>query len=169
MEEKGDSKNGGGEGEERPWRSNPRNFLKGLASVDGLPEGCQDTESLPDLFKGILKVGRIESGRVSCSFAVEPTIVNLYRTLHGGAVATITSMMAAACVETVAQDEFFLGETAISYLSAARLHEEVKAEAFITKRGRSIVFCCVELRIKGSEKLCYVAKHTFYAVPVAKM
>ncbi|XP_031475972.1 uncharacterized protein LOC116247795 isoform X1 [Nymphaea colorata] len=162
---------GEGEGKDEPWQSKPRNFLKRLAASEGLPEGCQDRQSLPDLIKGILKVERVESGRVSCSFPVEPTIVNRYRTLHGGAVATVTGMLAAACVETVAgkQEEFFLGETSISYLYAARLHDEVKAEACVTKRGRSIVFCCVELRTKGSEKLCYTARLTFYPVPAAKI
>lgn len=48
---------------------------------------------------------------------------NAYNTLHGGEVAAAAQEVAMACVKTVAGDtEFFLGESAMSYLSAATLN-----------------------------------------------
>lgn len=47
---------------------------------------------------------------------------NPYNTLHGGAVAAVAEAVALACARAVAGDrEFFLGESATSYLSAARV------------------------------------------------
>lgn len=47
---------------------------------------------------------------------------NKYNTLHGGAVGVISEAVALGCVRSVAGDkDFFLGEWAASYLSAAAL------------------------------------------------
>jgi hypothetical protein len=47
---------------------------------------------------------------------------NVYRTVHGGAIAAVAEMMSIASARTVvAEDkELFLGELSMSYLSGAR-------------------------------------------------
>lgn len=46
---------------------------------------------------------------------------NVYGTMHGGSVGSVTEMLAIACARTVvAEDkELFLGEMSVSYLSGA--------------------------------------------------
>uniref|UniRef100_A0A1D1YE62 Ubiquitin-like modifier-activating enzyme ATG7 n=1 Tax=Anthurium amnicola TaxID=1678845 RepID=A0A1D1YE62_9ARAE len=96
-------------------------YLWRLGCSRDLPEAAAKAHFLPDLIRKTLKVEVVERGRVSFSFPVIPQLTNLYNTLHGGAVAAVAEVAAQACLMTVAGDrEFFLGESAVTYLSAAR-------------------------------------------------
>ncbi|KAJ8632341.1 hypothetical protein MRB53_025677 [Persea americana] len=100
---------------------------KATLGVDGPSLTIPDTlykkkDALGDLIRALLKVQHIEPGRITCTFTVNPSFTNAYNTLHGGAVGVISEAVALGCVRSVAGDkDFFLGEWAASYLSAARL------------------------------------------------
>ncbi|KAL7258875.1 hypothetical protein ACSBR1_004895 [Camellia fascicularis] len=96
-------------------------FLKGAGTSDTIPPQFETKELFSDFIRGLLKVDRIERGRVSCFLSVKPSAMNFYGGLHGGAVASVAEMVSIACARTVVgkDKELFLGELGISYLSAA--------------------------------------------------
>lgn len=49
------------------------------------------------------------------------------------------------------------------------MQSEVEVEAQILRKGRSVVVTTVEFRLKGTNKLCYTSRATFYIMPVASL
>uniref|UniRef100_A0A0E0Q7W3 Thioesterase domain-containing protein n=1 Tax=Oryza rufipogon TaxID=4529 RepID=A0A0E0Q7W3_ORYRU len=160
--------------ESRQWT---RRFLRGLG-VDGtLPAAAELPAAYSALVRGVLSSAAVSvvpatpaSPRVSCTLTVSPAAVNAYNTLHGGMVAAVAEAVGMACARAAAGDkEMFLGELSAAYLSAARLNSEVEVEAQILRKGRSVVVTTVEFRLKGTNKLCYTSRATFYIMPVASL
>ncbi|RWR87622.1 acyl-coenzyme A thioesterase 13 [Cinnamomum micranthum f. kanehirae] len=147
---------------------------KAILGVDGpsltIPDTLYKKDALGDLIRALLKVQHIEPGRITCTFTVNPSFTNAYNTLHGGAVGVISEAVALGCVRSVAGDkDFFLGEWAASYLSAARLKEELQVDGVVIRHGRSIIVTSVEFRIKQTRKLIYSVRATFYSIPAAHL
>ncbi|OWM88234.1 hypothetical protein CDL15_Pgr003646 [Punica granatum] len=96
-------------------------FFEGVGVNSSLPAQLAAKDACSNLLRDLLRADRIERGKITCSFTVEPVIANIYGGLHGGAVAAIAERVSIACARTVvAQNkEIFLGELSISYLSAA--------------------------------------------------
>ncbi|KAG1354577.1 acyl-coenzyme A thioesterase 13 [Cocos nucifera] len=151
--------------------ANTEGFFRRLGLFkESLPEACEKKDFYSDLVGSLLKADRIERGRITCSLSVNSAVTNLYNTLHGGVVAAVAEAVALACVRTVAGDkELFLGEFSTSYLSAARLDEEVEVDGCMLRQGRSVAVTSVELRIKKTRKLLYISRATFYIMPVASL
>eukprot|EP00262_Sarcandra_glabra_P007259 TRINITY_DN19945_c0_g1_i1.p1 TRINITY_DN19945_c0_g1~~TRINITY_DN19945_c0_g1_i1.p1 ORF type:complete len:170 (+),score=15.69 TRINITY_DN19945_c0_g1_i1:69-578(+) len=149
------------------WIANVNRFFLRLGILWNLPESSPNLDAL---IRGPLKVDRIDRGRIMCSFTVKALVTNKYNTLHGGVVATVAEVVALACVRSVAGDkDFFLGESSISYLSAARLNAQVEVDGCVLRHGRTVVVTSVEFRVKETRKLVYVARATFYNMPSAKL
>ncbi|KAL9252288.1 Acyl-coenzyme A thioesterase 13-like protein [Drosera capensis] len=146
-------------------------FLSALGNAAELPAGTTSKDSFSDLIRGFVEVDRIERGRVSCSFSVKPPIVNPYKGLHGGVVASLAERVSTACARTVVPEdrELFLGELSTSYLSAAPLDAEVVVVASLVRSGRNITVVCVEFRLKQTGKLAYTAHATFFNLPGSKL
>ncbi|KAL6004498.1 hypothetical protein ACLOJK_005051 [Asimina triloba] len=154
-----------GEEEEARWFSAARDCIEGNL-IKSVPAEASRSGAFDEIVirNGILKVDRIERGRITCVFP------NAYNTLHGGMVASITEAMALGCARSVAGDkDFFLGELAVSYLSAAGVNTEVEVESRITKHGRNVIAASVEFRMKQSRKLLYNGRATFYNMPVSSL
>uniref|UniRef100_A0A0E0AJC5 Thioesterase domain-containing protein n=1 Tax=Oryza glumipatula TaxID=40148 RepID=A0A0E0AJC5_9ORYZ len=161
--------------ESRQWT---RRFLRSLG-VDGpLPAAAELPAAYSALVRGVLSSAAVSvvpasspaSPRVSCTLTVSSAAVNAYNTLHGGMVAAVAEAVGMACARAAAGDkEMFLGELSAAYLSAARLNTEVEVEAQILRKGRSVVVTTVEFRLKGTKKLCYTSRATFYIMPVASL
>ncbi|XP_008799555.1 acyl-coenzyme A thioesterase 13 [Phoenix dactylifera] len=151
--------------------ANTERFFRRLGLFqESFPEACEKKDFYSDLIRSLLKVDRIESGRITCSLSVNSAVTNTYNTLHGGVVAAVAEAVALACVRTVAGDkEFFLGEFSTSYLSAARLDEEVEVDGCMLRQGRSVVVTSVEFKRKKTGKLYYASRATFYVMPVASL
>ncbi|THG01133.1 hypothetical protein TEA_025909 [Camellia sinensis var. sinensis] len=137
-------------------------FLKGVGTSDTIPPQFEAKELFSDFIRGLLKVDRIERGRVSC---------NVYGGLHGGAVASVAEMVSIACARTVVgkDKELFLGELGISYLSAAPRNAELNVNASVVRSGRNLTVIAVEFKVKDSERLAYTSRATFYNMPVASL
>ncbi|XP_062155684.1 uncharacterized protein LOC133863662 [Alnus glutinosa] len=136
-----------------------------------VPENCNTKEFYSDLIRGHLKPQRVVRGRVTCLLTVTPAITNVYRTVHGGAIAAIAEMMSIASARTVvAEDkELFLGELSMSYLSGARNNEEVIVDGSVVRSGRNLSVVAVEFKLEKTGQLIYTARATFYHMPVAKL
>ncbi|XP_058086639.1 uncharacterized protein LOC131233840 [Magnolia sinica] len=146
-------------------------FLQTLGLDEDIPEDTNKKGAYDKMMvRGLLKVDRIERGRITCVFTVKPSLTNPYNTLHGGVVAALTEAMGLACAGSVAGDkDFFLGELAMSYLSAARVNEEVEVDGCIVRHGRKVIVTSIEFRMKQSRKLVYGGRATFYMMPVANL
>ncbi|GMP61597.1 hypothetical protein CsSME_00023998 [Camellia sinensis var. sinensis] len=146
-------------------------FLKGVGTSDTIPPQFEAEELFSDFIRGLLKVDRIERGRVSCFLSVKPSAMNVYGGLHGGAVASVAEMVSIACARTVVgkDKELFLGELGISYLSAAPRNAELNVNASVVRSGRNLTVIAVEFKVKDSERLAYTSRATFYNMPVASL
>ncbi|KAH0465387.1 hypothetical protein IEQ34_005490 [Dendrobium chrysotoxum] len=145
-------------------------FFKTLGLFKNIPEDSERKDFYSDIIRSFLKVDYIDRGRVLCTLKVNAAVVNIYNTLHGGAVASVAEMVGLACAQTAAGDkEFFLGEFSTAYLSAAGLDTEVEVEGSILRQGRSVVVTNIEFRIKESKKLAYTARATYYIMPAASL
>ncbi|XP_020673048.1 acyl-coenzyme A thioesterase 13 isoform X4 [Dendrobium catenatum] len=145
-------------------------FFKTLGLFNNIPEASERKDFYSDIIRSLLKVDYIDRGRVFCTLKVNAAVVNIYNTLHGGAVASVAEMVGLACVQTVAGDkEFFLGEFSTAYLAAAGLDTEVEVEGSILRQGRSVVVTNIDFRIKESKKLAYTARATYYIMPAASL
>jgi uncharacterized protein (TIGR00369 family) len=81
--------------------------------------------------------------------------------MHGGAIATLLDTVVVPAVLSGYDEQRFLVtlDMQIRYLSAIR-EEDAVAEGWVTKRGRSIVFCDAEVR-SGSGELAATATLTY--------
>ncbi|XP_039134545.1 acyl-coenzyme A thioesterase 13-like [Dioscorea cayenensis subsp. rotundata] len=156
--------------EPQAYAANTKAFFERLGSSNPISDAADRLRFFSDLLRSLLKADLVETGRIICSFVVNPALTNLYNTLHGGAVASVAEVLAVACAKSVAGDiELFTGETATSYLSAARVNEEVEVEGRVLRKGRRVIVTEVNLRIKKTGRMLYTNRSTFYVMPLAKL
>ncbi|XP_010544705.1 PREDICTED: acyl-coenzyme A thioesterase 13 isoform X2 [Tarenaya hassleriana] len=140
--------------------------------VSGLVGGdFTSADSFSDIICHYLTALSVARGRVTCSLSVQPSLVNVFKGLHGGVVASVAERVAIACARTVVAEDkqLFLGELSISYLSSAPLTSEVVVEGSLVRSGRNLTVVTVEFKIKDTKKLAYIARATFYNLPTSKL
>ncbi|KAI3964232.1 hypothetical protein MKX01_026377 [Papaver californicum] len=98
-------------------------FLQRAGAFEITHEGFEKKGLISEMMKDLLKVDRIEHGRIICNLTVITRVTNPYGTLHGGVVATVAKLVAMACARTVVNEdkELLLGELSISYPSSASI------------------------------------------------
>ncbi|CAA3001937.1 Hypothetical predicted protein [Olea europaea subsp. europaea] len=126
-------------------------------------------DSFSNLIGGVLKVITIERGKISCLLTVKPPTLNGYGGMHGGAVGAVAERLALACARTVVGKDknLFLGELSISYLSASPRNTEVIVDGSVVKSGRNLTVVAIEFRHKESGRVAFIARATFYNMPIA--
>ncbi|XP_026409393.1 acyl-coenzyme A thioesterase 13-like [Papaver somniferum] len=146
-------------------------FLQRLGASKDLPETHQKKGFVSDMMRNLLKVDRIERGRIVCHLTVKRLVTNAYGTFHGGTVAGVAELVATACARTVVDEdrELFLGEMSLSYLSASAINVELEVDGCIVKSGRNVTTTSVEFRVRGTNKVVYTAHATFFTAPVSKL
>ncbi|KAL2461598.1 Thioesterase superfamily protein [Abeliophyllum distichum] len=128
-------------------------------------------DSFSNLIGGVLKVIKIQRGKISCLLTVKPPTLNGYGGLHGGSVGAVAERVAIACARTVVGKDknLFLGELSISYLSAAPRNAEVIVDGSVVRSGRNLTVVAIEFRIKESGRLAFITRATFYNMPIASL
>ncbi|KAK6920176.1 Thioesterase domain [Dillenia turbinata] len=151
--------------------SRVENFLSDPEITEPSPESGAQSNSYSDLVRGLLKLDQLQRGRITCLLSVKPFVSNVYGGLHGGAVAAAAEVVSLACARTVVGEdkELFLGELGITYLSSAPINAEVMIEGSIVRSGRNLTVTSIEFRLKETKKLIYVARATFYNMPMPKL
>ncbi|ERN19323.1 acyl-coenzyme A thioesterase 13 [Amborella trichopoda] len=145
-------------------------FFERLGINEPMPEIAYQNGFNTDLIRSCLQVQSVELGHIVCSFKLKPQVTNAYNTFHGGGVASTATTVASACMQTLIADKpFFLGELAVTYLSAANIKMELEIEARVLRMGRSVGMVSVEFKDKGTKKLVYAARATFYNTPVSNL
>ncbi|KAG0454039.1 hypothetical protein HPP92_025343 [Vanilla planifolia] len=147
-----------------------KGFFQTMGLFRSIPEATEKKDFYSYLIRSLLKVERIERGRVICTLSVTSTVTNPYNTLHGGVVAAVAEEIGLACAKSVVGDkQFFLGEFSTAYLVAARIDAKIEVEGRILRQGRSVIVTSIEFRLEESKKLAYISRATYYIMPVANL
>ncbi|XP_019399911.1 PREDICTED: acyl-coenzyme A thioesterase 13 [Crocodylus porosus] len=102
-------------------------------------------------------------GKVVCEMKVEEQHTNRAGTLHGGLTATLVDVVSTtALLYTERGAPGVSVDMNITYMSAAKMGEEVLITAQVLKQGRSIAFASVDLTNKATGKLIAQGRHTKY-------
>lgn len=99
--------------------------------------------------------------KLICEMKVEEQHTNKFGTLHGGLTATLVdsiSTMALMCTERGAPGVSI--DMNITYMSPAKIGEEIVITAHILKQGRTLAFASVDLTNKATGKLIAQGRHT---------
>ncbi|XP_066481006.1 acyl-coenzyme A thioesterase 13 isoform X1 [Tiliqua scincoides] len=100
-------------------------------------------------------------GKVVCEMKVEEEHTNRGGTLHGGLTATLVDVVStAALLYTERGAPGVSVDMNITYMSAAKIGEEILITAEILKQGRSLAFASVDLTNKATGKLIAQGRHT---------
>ncbi|KAJ7951098.1 acyl-coenzyme A thioesterase 13-like [Quillaja saponaria] len=112
-----------------------------------------------------------QRGGIICTLFVKPPITNLFKSLHGGALAAVAEIVSIACARTVVveEKELSLGELSMSYLSGAPTNAEMIADGSVVRSGRNLTVVAVEFKFNKTGMLIYTARATFYNMPVSKL
>ncbi|XP_019379318.1 PREDICTED: acyl-coenzyme A thioesterase 13 [Gavialis gangeticus] len=102
-------------------------------------------------------------GKVVCEMKVDEQHANRAGTLHGGLTATLVDVVSTtALLYTERGAPGVSVDMNITYMSAAKIGEEVLITAQVLKQGRSIAFASVDLTNKATGKLIAQGRHTKY-------
>lgn len=96
-----------------------------------------------------MRLTGIGPGRATISAAFRPALVTAGTTLHGGAVASVVDTAAMAAAWSVADpscDRWGTSVTLSLSFMAPASEEDIEARAKVLRRGRTLVFCEVEVR-----------------------
>ncbi|KAJ7338582.1 hypothetical protein JRQ81_012484 [Phrynocephalus forsythii] len=100
-------------------------------------------------------------GKVVCELKVEEEHTNRGGILHGGLTATLVDTVStAALLYTERGAPGVSVDMNISYMSAAKIGDEILITAEILKQGRSLAFASVDLTNKATRKLIAQGRHT---------
>ncbi|XP_040105870.1 acyl-coenzyme A thioesterase 13 [Oryx dammah] len=100
-------------------------------------------------------------GKVICEMKVEEQHANKIGTLHGGMTATlvdVVSTLALLCTERGMGGVSI--DMNITYISPAKVGEDILITAHVLKEGRSVSFASVDLTNKATGKLIAQGRHT---------
>nr|XP_028593399.1 acyl-coenzyme A thioesterase 13 [Podarcis muralis] len=102
-------------------------------------------------------------GKVVCEMKVEEEHTNRGGILHGGLTATLVDVVStAALLHTERAAPGVSVDMNITYMSAAKIGDEIQITAEILKQGRTLAFANVDLRNKATGKLIAQGRHTKY-------
>ncbi|XP_077625684.1 acyl-coenzyme A thioesterase 13 [Crocuta crocuta] len=100
-------------------------------------------------------------GKLVCEMKVEDGHANKYGTLHGGMTATLVdniSTLALISVEGGAPGVSV--DMNITYMSPAKIGEEIVITAYVLKQGKTLAFASVDVTKKATGKLVAQGRHT---------
>ncbi|XP_004712533.1 acyl-coenzyme A thioesterase 13 [Echinops telfairi] len=100
-------------------------------------------------------------GKVVCEMRVEEQHANKMGTLHGGLTATLVdsiSTLALLCTDRAAPGVSV--DMNITYMSPAKVGEDVVITAHVLKQGKTLAFASVDLTNKVTGKLIAQGRHT---------
>ncbi|XP_054842005.1 acyl-coenzyme A thioesterase 13 [Eublepharis macularius] len=99
--------------------------------------------------------------KIVCEMKVEEEHTNRGGTLHGGLTATLVDVVSTAAL--LHSENPIAGVSVdmnITYMSAAKIGDEILITAEILKQGRSLAFASVDLTSKATGKLIAQGRHT---------
>ncbi|XP_066102767.1 acyl-coenzyme A thioesterase 13-like [Saccopteryx bilineata] len=134
-----------------------------MSLTQNLREVMKAISNVPGFDRILQKVTVISATpeKVTCELRVEEEHTNKIGTLHGGLTATLVdciSTMALLCSERA--EPGVSVDMNITYLSPAKIGEDIVITAHILKQGRTLAFASVDLTNKATGKLVAQGRHT---------
>ncbi|XP_057805722.1 uncharacterized protein LOC131020729 [Salvia miltiorrhiza] len=139
----------------------------------GLASSIKPEYNVNDAFSkvvgGVLKLISAHRGKISCILSAKPPVLNGIGRLHGGAVASVAERVAIACAKTVVHkdEDLFLGDLSISYLSSAPRNAEIVVDAFVISSEKKQAIIGLNFRIEETGRLLYLSRATFESMPLS--
>ncbi|XP_043921685.1 acyl-coenzyme A thioesterase 13 [Protopterus annectens] len=100
-------------------------------------------------------------GKMVCEMKVEEEHTNRGGTLHGGLTATLVDFVSTtALINTERGAPGVSVDMNITYLSSAKIGDEILITAQILKQGRTLAFATVDITNKATGKLLAQGRHT---------
>ncbi|EFJ32420.1 hypothetical protein SELMODRAFT_69277, partial [Selaginella moellendorffii] len=97
-----------------------------------------------------VEIKAADAGRIVCGIRVPANLANGYGTLHGGAIATLIDCVSTMAVLTVGGTNTGVSiDLSITYVSAARIDDELEIESKVLKKGKNVVMLSAEVRRAG--------------------
>lgn len=134
------------------WRADNFDLLSQSALERWSNFGNWDQTYFPNMLGITLDEIRRDYARMSMPW--RPELNQPQGLIHGGAVATLIDTVVVPAIGSAYDGprQFATIEMSIRYLDTIR-QEDLVAEGWVTKRGRRIVFCDVEVRTAGAVKV----------------
>lgn len=100
-------------------------------------------------------------GKLICEMKVEDDHANKYGTLHGGLTATLVDNISTlALVSTERGLPGVSVDMNITYMSPAKIGEDLLITAHVLKQGKTLAFTSVDVTKKATGKLVAQGRHT---------
>uniref|UniRef100_A0AAQ6A2P9 Acyl-coenzyme A thioesterase 13 n=2 Tax=Amphiprion TaxID=80969 RepID=A0AAQ6A2P9_AMPOC len=100
-------------------------------------------------------------GKVVCEMRVEEEHTNRAGTLHGGMTATLVDVISTLAIMNSERGAPGVSvDMNITYMSAAKMGEDVLITAQVLKQGRTLAFATVDLTSKATGKVIAQGRHT---------
>lgn len=134
------------------WRADSFDLLPQSAMERWSNFGKWDQTYFPNVLGIELEEIRRDYARMSLKW--RPELNQPQGLVHGGAVATLIDTVVVPAIGSAYEDRrrFATIEMSVRYLDTIR-QEDLVAEGWVTKRGRRIVFCEVEVRTASAVKV----------------
>ncbi|XP_041664567.1 acyl-coenzyme A thioesterase 13 [Cheilinus undulatus] len=100
-------------------------------------------------------------GKVVCEMRVEEEHTNRGGTLHGGLTATLVDVISTVAIMNTERGAPGVSvDMNITYMSAAKMGEDILITAQVLKQGRTLAFASVDLTNKVTGKIIAQGRHT---------
>ncbi|KAM3596528.1 uncharacterized protein V6R79_016095 [Siganus canaliculatus] len=117
----------------------------------------------PGYDRVLSKVGVLSAspGKVVCELRVEEEHTNRGGTLHGGLTATLVDVISTLAIMNSERAAPGVSvDMNITYMSAAKIGEDILITAQVLKQGRTLAFATVDLTSKPTGKPIAQGRHT---------
>ncbi|XP_042320962.1 acyl-coenzyme A thioesterase 13 [Sceloporus undulatus] len=134
-----------------------------LLTVQSLREVMKALSHSPGFDRVLSKMTVLSAGpeKVVCEMEVAEEHTNRGGTLHGGLTATLVDVVSTAALLCTERGSPGVSvDMNITYMSAAKIGDEIQITAKILKQGRSLAFATVDLTNKATGRLIAQGRHT---------
>ena len=105
---------------------------------------------------------RAEDGHAVVRVGVTLDLVNMAKTLHGGAAATLVDIVGTLAIVTADEHNRFGASTDlnVSWFAPIPLGDHAIVDARVLRTGRSLAFVAVDIRRESDDALCIQGRMT---------
>ncbi|XP_074543433.1 acyl-coenzyme A thioesterase 13 [Halichoeres trimaculatus] len=131
-----------------------------LNSLKQLMKAMLDTRGFDRVLSKV-NILSASPGKLVCELRVEEEHTNRGGTLHGGMTATLVDVISTVAIMNTERGAPGVSvDMNITYMSAAKMGEDVLITAEVLKQGRTLAFASVDLTSKVTGKMIAQGRHT---------
>ncbi|XP_053719811.1 acyl-coenzyme A thioesterase 13 [Synchiropus splendidus] len=131
-----------------------------LTSIRQLFKAMADTRGFDRVLNKVNFLAA-DPGKVVCEMRVEEEHTNRGGTMHGGLTATLVDVISTLAIMNSERGAPGVSvDLNVTYMSAAKLGDDVLITAHVLKEGRTLAFANVDLTNKATGKMIAAGRHT---------